>query len=319
MMKPVAITLGDVNGIGPEVALKAVFRSRFPAGSRFVFIGPAENLREQARALGLPDPLRSCRATCLDTGAVPFRPGQVRADAARAAAEAIRLAVEGCLAGDFAAMVTAPISKEGFHKAGIDFPGHTEMLAELTGTRRYGMMLIGGGLRVMLVTRHLPLAEVPAAVTRRAVGEAIELTAQALAWLGTENRRVAVCGLNPHAGDGGVLGDEEQRVIAPAVRAARRKGWAVEGPVPADTVFHRALRGGYGAVVAMYHDQGLAPLKMAGFDEGINLTLGLPIVRTSPDHGTAYDLAGKGVASARSMRNALRLAIKLAARPAPWK
>jgi 4-hydroxythreonine-4-phosphate dehydrogenase len=178
---------------------------------------------------------------------------------------------------------------------------------------------MGGGLRVMLVTRHLPISAVPAALTKKLIREHIELTGQALELFGLENGRIGVCGLNPHAGDGGVLGSEEKTLINPAVRAARKKGFNVSDAVPADTIFYEALNGGYDAVVAMYHDQGLAPLKMLGFDEGINVTLGLPIIRTSPDHGTAFGIAGKNQASPKSMKNAIALAIELAGKPNPWK
>ena len=216
-------------------------------------------------------------------------------------------------------MITAPICKEGFHRAGIDVPGHTELLAQLTGTEKFGMMLIGGGLRVMLVTRHIPVSRVSATLTRKNIREAIELTGQALKLFGLENGRVGVCGLNPHAGDGGVIGREEIELINPAVRAARRKGIEVSNAVPADTIFHQALQGEYDAVVAMYHDQGLAPLKMIGFDEGVNVTLGLPIIRTSPDHGTAFGIAGKNRASEKSMKCAIGLAVGMAGKPNPWK
>ena len=216
-------------------------------------------------------------------------------------------------------MVTAPICKEGFHKAGIDVPGHTELLAELTGTKNFGMMLMGGGLRVMLVTRHIPVSKVSAALSKKNIREAIELTGQALKLFGLKDGRIGVCGLNPHAGDGGIIGREEIELINPAIRSARKKGFAVSDAVPADTIFYQALNGQFDAVVAMYHDQGLGPLKMIGFDEGINVTLGLPIIRTSPDHGTAFGIAGQNKASAKSMKSAVALAIEMAGKPNPWK
>jgi 4-hydroxythreonine-4-phosphate dehydrogenase len=221
--------------------------------------------------------------------------------------------------GRLDALVTAPICKEGFHEAGIPFPGHTEFLAALTKTRRFAMMLFGGPLRVVLVTRHIPLSEVPQCLTRGKVLEAIRLTAEALPWLGCRRARVAVCGLNPHAGEGGLLGREELTVIGPAVESARREGLRVFGPLPADTVFHAAAHGSFDAVVAMYHDQGLAPLKLIAFESGVNVTLGLPIVRTSPDHGTAFDIAGKNRADPSSMIEAVRNAIFLARRRNPWR
>ena len=180
------------------------------------------------------------------------------------------------------------------------------------------MMLFGDRIRVVLATRHLPLRKVAAALTVDTVVEAVEMLARALPWLGFRRARIGVCALNPHAGDGGALGDEEQTVIAPALARCRRRGWNVRGPVPADVIFHQHLAGQYDAVVAMYHDQGLGPLKMLSFENGVNLTLGLPIVRTSPDHGTAFDLAGKGRANPASMAAALAWAARLAARKNPW-
>jgi 4-hydroxythreonine-4-phosphate dehydrogenase len=181
------------------------------------------------------------------------------------------------------------------------------------------MMLMGGPLRVVTVTRHVPLAEVSNRLTRREIAEAIRLTDDALPWLGCRRRRIGVCGLNPHAGEGGDIGREEITTIAPAVRAAQRRGANVAGPIPSDVIFYQAVNGAYDAVISMYHDQGLGPLKMLAFEEGINLTLGLPIVRTSPDHGTAFDIAGKGKANPSSMVAAMRLACELAGKPNPWR
>ena len=316
-MAIVHITIGDINGIGPEVALKAIARGRWPAETQFVLLGDEAIVREQAKALKI-HVTRKITFQPMET-VVKWNPGKVRVDAARHAAESIRLAVKGCLFGGFDAMVTAPICKEGFHKAGVNAPGHTEYLAELTNTKNFGMMLMGGGLRVMLVTRHLPLAKVPGALNRKTIREHIELTGQALDLFGIKNGKIGVCGLNPHAGDGGIIGREEIELINPAIKQARKRGFNVSDAVPADTIFYEALRGDYDAVVAMYHDQGLAPLKMLGFDEGVNVTLGLPIIRTSPDHGTAFGIAGQNKASAKSMKNAINLAIEMASNPNPWK
>jgi len=316
-MKRIGITIGDINGIGPEVALKAISKSRWPADVRFVLLGCEPIVREQADAMQIPI---SRKIEFVEIGGkVSWHPGKVRIDASRLAERAIRRAVEGSLSGELDAMVTAPICKEGFHKAGINVPGHTELLAERTNTKNFGMMLVGGGLRVMLVTRHIPISEVPAALTRKNIREAIKLTGQALELFGIKNGKIGVCGLNPHAGDGGVIGREEIDLINPAIRAARKKGLNVSDAVPADTIFYEAQRGDYDAVVAMYHDQGLGPLKMIGFDEGINVTLGLPIIRTSPDHGTAFGIAGKNQASPKSMKNAIALAIEMTETPNPWK
>ncbi len=325
----IAVTLGDINGIGPEVAVRAAVADRLPAGVRCVLVGDAAAVGVAARRVraAMPAVIRhpeeAFRGPCAvwTPPASPRLtpcPGRVRADAARAAASWIAAAVRGCLAGEFDAMVTAPICKEGLARAGIPFPGHTEMIAGLTSTRRFAMMLCGGGLRVVLATRHIPLRDVPRAVTRAAVVESARMASEALPWLGVRAGGVAVCGLNPHAGDGGALGREEIEVVGPAIRALQRRGLPVTGPYPADTVFHEARAGRHAAVVALYHDQGLAALKTVAFDEGVNVTLGLPIVRTSPDHGTAFGIAGRGVASASSMSAALRLAADLARRPNPW-
>ncbi len=286
----IGITCGDINGIGPEISMKAV-SSRDWKNVEFTFIGPEKHPA----------------------------PGRVTAEASRTAVAAIERAVQGCLDGELDAMVTAPICKEGLKLAGLDWPGHTEMIAALTGTQRYGMMLMGKGLRVMLVTRHLPLREVADALTKENVLEAIELTAEALTAFGLSSGRIGICGLNPHAGDGGALGTEEAEIIAPAIEAARAQGLNVAGPVPADVIFFQALEQKYDAIVAMYHDQGLAPLKMHAFDCGVNVTLGLPIIRTSPDHGTAFDIAGKNTANPGSMIAAIETAIALTQRSNPWK
>jgi len=296
----IGITCGDVNGIGPEISLKAV-SSKPWNGVEFILIGP------------------SAEGTWKVPSAGKLTPGKITAEASKTAVAAIERAVRGCLDGELDAIVTAPICKEGLKLAGVNYPGHTEMIAELTGTKRYGMMLMGKGLRVMLATRHLPLRQVADALTKENVLEAIELTGEALKWFGLKNGRIGVCGLNPHAGDGGALGDEEITIIAPAIEAARAKGFNAIGPVPADVIFFQALEGKFDAVVAMYHDQGLGPLKMHAFDCGVNLTLGLPIIRTSPDHGTAFDIAGQGIANPGSMIAAIETAIQLAGVSNPWK
>lgn len=311
----IGITLGDVNGIGPEVALKAA-AARWPRDLELVIVGSEQVVRRQARTFHLPVPIIWDPSPHL----VPdWKRGQVRADASRAAAEWIRVAAQACMSGGLDGIVTAPICKEGFHAAGINVPGHTEMLAHLTGARKFAMMLAGGPLRVVVATRHIPISAVPGALTGSCVRDAIAVTAKALPWLGAKRGRIAVCGLNPHAGEGGEIGREEINVIAPAVRMLKRRGANVVGPLPADTVFHKAARGDYDAVIAMYHDQGLAPLKLIAFETGVNITLGLPIVRTSPDHGTAFDIAGKGAANAASMIAAVRWAYRLAKRKNPWR
>jgi 4-hydroxythreonine-4-phosphate dehydrogenase len=331
MSRPVTlgITIGDVGGIGPEVAVKAALGHPWPNSLRLVLVGSPRVLAEECAAHGLPappvvpSPEDATAAVSvwepLPAPTLRRRLGRSWPDAARWAGEWVKAAVAACRRGTFQGLVTAPISKEGFQAAGIRFPGHTELLADLTGTPRFAMLLLGGPLRVVLVTRHIPLSAVPEAITAPRIVEAAELVWEALPWLGAENRTLAVCALNPHGGEGGLLGREEAQHIEPALRTLRKEGVAVEGPVPADVVFHRARQGRYGAVVAMYHDQGLGPLKTVAFESGINVTLGLPLVRTSPDHGTAFDIAGRGVANPQSMIEAVRLAAELAVRPNPWK
>ena len=229
------------------------------------------------------------------------------------------MAADMAMKGELDAIVTAPIHKEGFMRAGIDVPGHTELLAKCAQVKHVDMMLLNDRLRVVLCTRHIPIRDVAAQLQPSDIRQTVAYTAQALEWLGIRKRRIAVCGLNPHAGDGGAIGDEEIRVIRPALRRIRLRSAQITGPVPADTVFHQALQGDYDAIVAMYHDQGLAPFKMIAFEDGVNLTLGLPFVRTSPDHGTAYGLAGTGKANPSSMMAAIQLATRLAKRPNPWR
>jgi 4-hydroxythreonine-4-phosphate dehydrogenase len=241
------------------------------------------------------------------------------AEAARAAVAWVRKGAELCLEGELDALVTAPVNKEAIIRSGIPFVGQTELLSQLGGTTRTAMMLLGQDergrwLRVALATTHLPLQNVSAALTTDKVRTVIELAAAACGELALERARIGVCGLNPHAGEGGEMGTEEITTLAPAVREAQRRGLDVVGPMSADALFYYAYRGDYDAVVAMYHDQGLAPLKMVAFEQGINWTLGLPFIRTSPDHGTAYDIAGQGKANPSSMLAALRLAKQLALR-----
>lgn len=316
------ITLGDVNGIGPEVALKAAYAKKWPARLKLMLIGSNAVVEKECRALKLPLPPRwgthkktQAQVMLWDPESVSaprLRRGAVHADAGKAAADWVRLAVQTSMRGCMQGLVTAPLSKEGLKKGKINFPGHTEMLADLSNTKKYGMLLMGEGLRVVIATRHIPLKDVPEAITARSVREAVELLHDALPSLGCKKARIAVCGLNPHAGEGGTMGREEINVIGPAVRRLQKKGYNVFGPLPGDTVFHRAVSGEFDGVVAMYHDQGLAPLKLHAFDSGVNVTLGLPFVRTSPDHGTAYGLAGKKKASPNSMIAAIEAAYQLA-------
>jgi 4-hydroxythreonine-4-phosphate dehydrogenase len=321
----IGMALGDVTGIGPEVLVKALAQSPLDLRYRYVVLGDrgtllrwCERLKlnlEPGRYEGQANGGRLLLHEPVEALPTDLPAGDPRA--ARAAVAWLRAGAELCLRGELDALVTAPVNKEAIVRAGVPFVGQTEFLSELAGTRRTAMMLLGEddrkrALRVVLVTRHLALRRVADAVTGEAVELAIERAAGACADLGLSTARVAVCGLNPHAGEGGILGTEEEAIIGPSVASARLRGIDVVGPVPADTLFHQAIRGDYDVVVAMYHDQGLAPLKMIAFENGVNWTLGLPFVRTSPDHGTAYDLANRGVANPSSMRAALALAGRLA-------
>jgi 4-hydroxythreonine-4-phosphate dehydrogenase len=323
--KPIiGITMGDPAGVGPEIIVKALRSRKVRSLCRAVVIGRPEVLDSASRSLDSPQRFAAPSGPSGKTAAgtaplveageflADLRHGRPRAAGGRAAVAAIEEAVKLALAGDIDGIVTAPISKDGIRRGGSPFPGHTEMLASLTGTENYAMMLVGGGLRVSLATIHIPLREVPRSLETAGIRRVIDLTWQALGDFGANHAKIAVCGLNPHAGEAGIMGGEDRRLIAPAIRAAARKGIPVSGPWPADTIFYRAVQGEFGAVVAMYHDQGLIPLKTLAFDTGVNLTLGLPIIRTSVDHGTAYDIAGKGIASPSSLISAIEIAAGMA-------
>jgi 4-hydroxythreonine-4-phosphate dehydrogenase len=322
----IAISLGDVTGIGPEVVLKALAEEGEADDTRYLLIGDGDYAAAAYERLGLQFPLQPFS----EFGAGgrffvhnPLRqplPPSLEPGSPAAARAAIAWLTDGaqrCLAQEVDALVTAPLSKVAVVRSGQPFIGQTEFLSELAGTKRTAMMLLGQDdrgrwLRVALATTHLPLKLVAAQLDADKIALAIELASQACQDLDLPRRRVAVCGLNPHAGEGGEFGDEEITLIRPVVEAARQKGLDIVGPLPADTLFYYASRGDYDAVVAMYHDQGLAPLKMVAFETGINWTLGLPFIRTSPDHGTAYDIAGRNKANPSSMRAAIRLAKQLA-------
>ena len=327
MSRPLlALTLGDPNGIGPEVVLKAGRDRRVFGAARVVAVGSADGLAEQAERLGLgpvrrvasPEEAGDDALAVLDAGGPGgFAWGETTAEGGRQAMEAVALACDLCLDGAVGGMVTAPLSKEAIHLAGYDVPGHTEFLQARTGAETVVMVLAAslpaGPLRVALVTVHVPVAAVAGLVTRSRVETVCRTLAAALERdLGVERPRLAVLALNPHAGDGGVIGTEEHDAILPALDALRADGLDVSGPHPADALFGRAAWTRADAVVAMYHDQGLAPFKALAQGGGVNVTLGLPIVRTSPDHGTAFDLAGRGAADPSSMVEAVRLAARMA-------
>jgi 4-hydroxythreonine-4-phosphate dehydrogenase len=286
-MKPrIGITVGDPAGIGPEIARKAAADPRVRDACEPVLYGP-------------PD------------GAT-FIFGTLSADAARAAYDAICAAVRDAQAGTIAAIATAPINKLAFSLAGLPWKGHTDLLGHLTGSSRAAMMFWSEPLKVVLATVHVPLAAVAVTLTRDVMNETIDLVVREFPRFGIARPRIAVAGLNPHAGEEGLLGAEERTVIRPAVEAARSRGIQITGPVPGDTVFVRATKGEFDVVIACYHDQGLIPVKLLAFGHSVNVTLGLPIIRTSVDHGTAFDIAGKNIADPTSLIEATLLAARLA-------
>ena len=284
----IGVTVGDPAGIGPEIARKAAADPDLSALCDIVLYGPSTV--EQVSA---------------------FERGRVSAAAGRAAYDAIVEAVSDAQAGLIDAVATAPINKEAFADAGLPWRGHTALLAHLTGATRVAMMFNSEALRVVLATVHIPLADVPKALTREVVEGVIALAASELPRFGVAVPRLAVAGLNPHAGEHGLFGPEDDEVLSPAVRACRGRGITVDGPFPGDTVFVRAMRGEFDAVIACYHDQGLIPIKLVAFGQAVNVTLGLPIVRTSVDHGTAFDIAGRGIADPSSLIGAIKLAARL--------
>jgi len=299
---PILITMGEPSGIGPEVALAALAHFGGKVGRHpLKLVGDATIFASHRDAL-IP--------TSAPVAAVAGRPDETNA---AAVTQAIEIAVAACLAGKAVAMVTAPIHKAVLNAAGFAFPGHTEFLAHLTGARRAVMMLASDKLRVVPLTIHIPIANVPGAISKQAVFETGEIVLTALRRdFGILNPRLAVAGLNPHAGEDGVLGGEDNDIIAPAIAALKARGFHVRGPLSADTLFHEEARKTYDAALCMYHDQALIPIKSLSFWDGVNVTLGLPIVRTSPDHGTALDIAGQGKADARSMIAAVKMAADMA-------
>ncbi len=285
----VGVTMGDPAGIGPEIALKAAADPRVCEVCEPVLYGP-QTAAERAR----------------------FTPGVLAAEAGLAAYEAVEQAVADALAGRLDAISTAPLNKEALSLAGFTWRGHTELLGHLTGAGDVAMMFYSPRLRVVLATVHVPLSAVPNLLTQARVETTLTLAASELPRFGFATPRLALAALNPHAGEAGLMGLEDREVLVPAVESVRRRGIDVTGPVPADTVFRQAVEGRFDAVIACYHDQGLIPVKLVAFGEAVNVTLGLPIVRTSVDHGTAFDIAGRGVADETSLVHAVVLAARLA-------
>jgi 4-hydroxythreonine-4-phosphate dehydrogenase len=321
----IGISLGDVTGIGPEVTLKAIAGEAGRDGHRYLLIGDADLIKRLNEKLGLV--IRWSDFSQKDAGGrflilnplndpLPRDLSPGAAVAAKAAVAWLHEGAKRCLKGELDALVTAPVNKEAIVRSGIEFVGQTELLSNLARTQRTAMMLLGADdrgrwLRVALATTHVPIRNVADHLSTAKIETVIELCAEACRDLGLPRARIGVCGLNPHAGEGGHMGNEEITTITPAVKSARDRQIDAIGPISADALFYYAYRGEYDAVVAMYHDQGLAPLKMVAFEQGINWTLGLPFIRTSPDHGTAYDIAGKGIANPSSMVAAIRLAKQL--------
>ena len=287
----VAITVGDPAGIGPEIALAAAESREVRAVCTPVLYGPHTPEAIAAHA-----------------------PGIVSAEAGRASYDAIVEAVRDAQAGRVDAVATGPVHKEAFAACGLPWKGHTDLLGHLTGSDRVAMMFHSEPLRVVLATVHIPLSAVPAAITQPLIEDVVTLTAREMPRFGFPAPRIGLAGLNPHAGEHGLLGGEDEAVLRPAVKACAARGIDVTGPFPADTIFVRALRDGFDVVIACYHDQGLIPVKLAAFGKAVNVTLGLPIIRTSVDHGTAFDIAGTGMADPSSMIEAVKLAAQLAAR-----
>jgi 4-hydroxythreonine-4-phosphate dehydrogenase len=326
-MQVLAITMGDASGIGPEIIAKF-----FAAGvsAPAIVIGDAGCLERAIQALHLPLTLRSitspkdakAQAGTIDVLSLSNLPadlplGKVDPRSGQAAFDYITTAIDLALKGEIAGIVTAPIHKEALKAAGIPYPGHTEILADRSGTSDFAMMLANDELRVILVTIHVSLRAVPDLITQARVLKTIKLAHTACRAYGIAEPRIAVAGLNPHAGEGGLFGHEDDTEIAPAIHEAQSKGMNVSGPFAGDTVFMRARRGEFDIVVAQYHDQGLIPVKYMGIEHGVNVTIGLPFIRTSVDHGTAFDIAGKGIADASSLAYAFeqaRLLQKVAAR-----
>jgi 4-phospho-D-threonate 3-dehydrogenase / 4-phospho-D-erythronate 3-dehydrogenase len=326
----IGITMGDAAGVGPEIIMKSLAHQSVYEGCRPLVIGDAKRLVDAGRRTGVTLAVRAIAAPaearfefgvvdCIDLGLIPetLPYGQLSAVAGDAAYQYIARTVELTSAGSLDAICTAPLNKEALHAGGHIFPGHTEMLAHLTGIPEVSMMLVAPKLRVIHVTTHIGLIDAIRKIEPGLVQRTIERAHETLVRAGIPQPRIGVCGINPHAGENGLFGyGEEEEKIMPAIAILRERGWDVEGPLPADTLFFRAGRGDFDVVVAMYHDQGHGPVKVMGLEAGVNVTVGLPVIRTSVDHGTAFDIAGKGIADERSLLEALRQAQDLATRRA---
>lgn len=331
MSRPIiAITMGDPSGIGPEIIMKSLAHAEVYDMCRPLVVGDAGRLREAGALVGSRLEVRAVTGPaeaqfrlgivdCIDLHLTPpdYPFGEVSATAGEAAYRYIERAARLTQAGETDAICTAPISKEALHAAGHRYPGHTELLAHLTGTPEVSMMLVAPKLRVIHVTTHIGLLDAIEKINAGLVERTIARAHDTLVKAGIDQPRIGVCAINPHAGESGLFGrGEEEEKIEPAIRACTARGWAVEGPLPADTLFFRAGRGDFDCVVAMYHDQGHGPVKVMGLEQGVNITVGLPVIRTSVDHGTAFDIAGQGIADEGSLIEALSQAANLAPRRA---
>jgi len=329
MAPKIVITMGDPAGVGPEVVVKALSLPEIYKICQPIVVGDGrvlESILEFSKSVELKgglrlNPVRDIGKARFNFGVIDLfdlgnieidrlKMGKVEPMCGKAAFEYVKKGVGIVLASEAKGMVTAPLCKKSMEEAGFSYPGHTELLAELTGTKDFAMMLVGGNLRVVLVTRHLPLKEVASSVSEEKVILAIRLGVEAIKAFGIDSPRVAVCALNPHAGEWGVLGREEIETIIPAMEQARREGIAVSGPLPGDKAFYDTAGGRYDLAIAMYHDQGQVPIKLLSFTKSVNVTLGLPFIRTSPCHGTGFDIAGQNKANPQSFIEAIRMAVK---------
>jgi len=311
MLPEIALTIGDPSGIGPEVVLKALADPEIAPLARWIVVGDSSMLKMGERVTGLQLPSADLRNPQILSDMADFQYGKLDARCGRAAVEYVRIATELCLRGEADAMVTAPLNKKAVTMAGYRFSGHTEYIAELCGVTESRMLLSCDRLSTVHVTTHVPLVQACRLSAERILST-IQLGHDAMKLLGFDRPRIAVCGLNPHAGEQGLFGQEDERYITPAIEAARRQGIECSGPHPGDAVFLQASRGGYDLVVAMYHDQGHIPMKLIDFEGTVNISLGIPIIRTSVDHGTAFDIAGTNQADAHSMKQAMRIAARMA-------
>lgn len=318
--------MGDPCGIGPEIILKSLKSSVIRNSAQYVIIGSEKVLEWTAKALKIPIKYQTIShiseiqdskqpISLLSTGDFKTNLIRQKKPTPEGGEQSVQWVIRGinlAMCGYIDALVTAPICKESIHLGGYGYPGHTEMLRIFSGVKRVVMFMVGGKLRVAFVTTHIAIKDVPRLITVKDVLETITMSSDNLKkYFHIHKPRIAICGLNPHAGEEGIFGDEERKVIIPAIVKAKKKGILCEGPVSSDTVFYKMLKGTYDTVVAMYHDQGAIPLKLHAFETGVNITLGIPFVRTSPDHGTAYDIAGKGIADPHSMMEAIKMAVRM--------